>query len=643
MVVRYLNMIESNDLKIQNDSNEKLVKFHELFIIGSINKNKIIYVPLMGRLYFLSQKTFNDLKNGNETEELIRSNLLVPQKTEKNIKDGIFSLIEQTDYINILLTNDCNLRCKYCYANGGEKKEVIDFNFVKCAIDHFIDPKKSMNIIFQGGGEPTLQVNLIKKILKYAKTKSGKINPMVQTNGTLSENALKWFLKNNFEISLSSDGPPEIQNKQRPKKNGKKTSKSVEKTMKLLIKNKCNPNVRVTITKSSVKRQLQILEYLKDFGMKKIIFQPVTLAGRALKEKSIYNQPPALDTFIENLLKTVEISEEYGIKIKSRYFPFYFRSASFCGNPNICLSTDGFLTACNEVVSGKKGPEIFVYGRYNINSNCINIEKSKMDYFKRRNLDNLPSCKNCFARWGCAGGCYIVTFRETGDIFKPNSNMCKKIRKYMKKYLFYKVKKHFIRIKPYISEENGKLYYSMFFNEFKLNYTKNNRKLKENPILNIDVGHCDFKKIINNIVKYKKLERNKPIIFLLSFSFESENLNLSDGRKITKLFNNLNGKKIWFKVISPLPSCIFGNEYNELVKSYNLPVSCKECLKMFVVKKDKSLIFCTGLKACKKINEYADRNEIFEEFKKNNNTQFLKKCTHCINKIRGNCKGICYR
>jgi uncharacterized protein len=643
MGVRYLNPIEQMDITVPNGTTRKLVKFPELFTIGSINKNKIIYAPLLNRLYFLSQKSFKDLTNGNMTEDLVENKLFAPVGVEEDIKPRYVPLLGERSVLNILLTNSCNLRCKYCFAKGGEKEDVIDFDFVKSGIDYLITPKTKTIALFFSGGEPTLALGLIKKSLKYAKVKIGDVTPAIQTNGMVNENTLVWLLKNKIEIKLSCDGPPEIQNSQRPAVNKEKTNKPVEKTIKFLIKNNYYPSVRATITQFSVKRQLEILEYFKDLGIKNISFYPVTLVGRALKKESAYSQSPTLDSFLENLLKTVEIAEEYGINLFSGYLAYSLRYASSCGNPAMYLTPDGFVTTCYEVVSGKEGPDLFVYGKYHKKSNRIIFEKNKMDYFERRTLENLPMCKSCFVRWGCAGDCFIRAFKETGNVFKPNKNRCKKVRKYTREYLIYKVKKHFVQIKPYISSKDSKLYYSMFFNELKLDETKNNQKLKENPILDIDIERADFKKLARDIINYKKSKKYEPVIFLLSFSLGPEYLKSESGKKIISFLNELNAEKIWFRIVKPLPKCVFGKKYTELVKKFRFSESCRECLKLFEVKKGKSLIFCSGKKGRKKIDRYEDRDEIFEEFRSKCSPMIIDKCASCVYKIRKQCNGLCFK
>ena len=74
--------------------------------------------------------------------------------------------------ISFFLTTKCNLRCIYCYTykNQDMKKEhqTLDFNFAKRGVDDFFRDNTSRHIRFYGIGEPTLELELIKKIRDYA-------------------------------------------------------------------------------------------------------------------------------------------------------------------------------------------------------------------------------------------------------------------------------------------------------------------------------------------------------------------------------------------------------------------------------------------------------------------------------------------
>ena len=66
----------------------------------------------------------------------------------------------------IHVAHDCNLRCKYCFVQGGKLAKKMSEELACAAIDRSLDimlkkHKKSLIINFFGG-EPTLEINMIK-------------------------------------------------------------------------------------------------------------------------------------------------------------------------------------------------------------------------------------------------------------------------------------------------------------------------------------------------------------------------------------------------------------------------------------------------------------------------------------------------
>lgn len=110
-------------------------------------------------------------------------------------------------YIVLWTTNDCNLRCKYCYANGGDKKEYMTFETAKKAIEL---PKESFKLQF-AGGEPLLNFQLIKEIYSYLKKQKPNVKMQIQTNGTLIDDKIAKGIKEmNIAIGVSLDGYFEV-------------------------------------------------------------------------------------------------------------------------------------------------------------------------------------------------------------------------------------------------------------------------------------------------------------------------------------------------------------------------------------------------------------------------------------------------
>ena len=62
------------------------------------------------------------------------------------------------------LTNDCNLRCSYCYASGGERADCLSVSDAVLAIEKFYNRFKCQIQVLFHGGEPLLCFDSIQKI-----------------------------------------------------------------------------------------------------------------------------------------------------------------------------------------------------------------------------------------------------------------------------------------------------------------------------------------------------------------------------------------------------------------------------------------------------------------------------------------------
>ncbi|MBL7101114.1 MAG: radical SAM protein [Nanoarchaeota archaeon] len=136
------------------------------------------------------------------------------------------------------VTENCNLACKYCYAENDQKikcimdDETLEKTINKCY--EFSGDHKNPHFIWHGG-EPLLGgLKFFKKIVKLQdKLKPHKITNVVQSNGTLiDDKTLDFFLQNKIHVGASLDGPEEIHNKTRVYSNGKGSFKNVIKGIK---------------------------------------------------------------------------------------------------------------------------------------------------------------------------------------------------------------------------------------------------------------------------------------------------------------------------------------------------------------------------------------------------------------------------
>lgn len=112
--------------------------------------------------------------------------------------------------ISLSLTEDCSLRCSYCFC-GEKSKRTMDLEKAKRIIDWFVSPDvsgKAENLdLTLWGGEPMMAWPNAIAIAEYCKTKEKKIRINMTTNGMhLNEKTIDEMKKYNISALVSLDG-----------------------------------------------------------------------------------------------------------------------------------------------------------------------------------------------------------------------------------------------------------------------------------------------------------------------------------------------------------------------------------------------------------------------------------------------------
>ena len=376
-------------------------------------------------VYSQNQKKVSWVRNWNDTafQKLREANFFSPLAKAITTPDNRRFL-----NLMLLLGRGCPLKCCYCYANAGITRELMSKEIADRAISLYLakNPTDARVTLF-GGGEPTLNIATIKYIIeKYGK----QIQWVLTTSGVVSPYFLEWLIEKGVAITFSVDGPPEIQNFLRPLRDGRPSSAFVERSMRIwLEKSGKSLSVRTTLTDDSIDQIDNILDYFYNFGAKTIHFECLYNLGRAteLVGNGILKQVP-VEKWVKTTIKVLKWAREKKrhIKISELGHLLHPSSASYCApicGKTIIVNHEGDLTTCSEVVDKKhKEWDIFCIG------DCqseFRIDKQKLDFLASRIPDNMMSCRNCFARYFCRGGCPHKAWAATNDVFVPDPSHCK--------------------------------------------------------------------------------------------------------------------------------------------------------------------------------------------------------------------------
>lgn len=340
----------------------------------------------------------------------------------------------------IHIAHDCNLRCKYCFADEGAyqgKKGLMSLETGKKAIDFVIEKsgaRKNIEIDFFGG-EPLINFETVKGIVEYAKIKEKEFNKnfrfTITTNGLLlDDEKIKYINENMANIVLSIDGRREINDKMRVRADGSGCyDKILPEFQKIAeTRNQDNYYVRGTFTRENLDFSKDVL-HLADLGFKQTSVEPVVAPDEmpySLKEEDL----PILYNEYEKLAKEYVKRKKEGNGFNFFHFmidlnqgPCVIKRLSGCGSgcEYLAVTPEGDIYPCHQFVGNTDFKMGNVYtGEYN---------EKIMHTFEQSNVYTKEACKNCWAKFYCSGGCPANAWNFNKDLNKPYELGCRLQRK----------------------------------------------------------------------------------------------------------------------------------------------------------------------------------------------------------------------
>ena len=321
------------------------------------------------------------------------------------------------------ITNQCNLRCKYCYIWKTPSK--ITNDIAKQAIKKILVDAKKHNFekveIKFSGGECLLELKKLLTLVnlgnKIAKKIGIYIRFVVLTNGTLLSKKTALILKKyNIDVCVSLDGLGKYNDTQRIFKDGSGTFESIEKGIKNLLLHQVSFNVIVTITLKNVKNLSELTQYLLKHKINFVF--------------NFYRENPCVqdDLRVANKILIFYLKKVY--KLIFHNPPYHNIMGNLdkinLNNPHLLscgigknymlIRHDGKITTCQMTIDQPIG---------SINDEDI-IETMRKGNFirpKRLTVEDKTPCKNCQWRYACCGGCPLLTYNQKG-CFTTNSPYC---------------------------------------------------------------------------------------------------------------------------------------------------------------------------------------------------------------------------
>ena len=338
------------------------------------------------------------------------------------------------------IAHDCNLACKYCFAEEGEyhgRRALMSFEVGKKALDFLVansGNRVNLEVDFFGG-EPLMNWDVVKQLVAYGrsleKPNNKKFRFTLTTNGVLlNDEVMEFVNKEMSNVVLSLDGRKEVNDRMRPFRTGKGSyDLIVPKFQKLAeSRNQTNYYIRGTFTRNNLDFSEDV-KHFADLGFKQMSIEPVV--GPEEDPYSIREQdlPQIMEEYDKLALEYIDRYKKrngfnfFHFMIDLTQGPCVYKRLSGCGSGTEYLAVTpwGDFYPCHQFV----GNEDFLMG--NVDEGITKPEIVKE--FGNCNVYSKEKCKNCFAKFYCSGGCAANSYNFHGTINDAYDIGCEMQRK----------------------------------------------------------------------------------------------------------------------------------------------------------------------------------------------------------------------
>lgn len=333
------------------------------------------------------------------------------------------------------MAHDCNLRCRYCFADTGEfhgERMLMPLDVACKALDYLIAHSGSRHNleIDLFGGEPLMNWEVLKQTVEYGRklerAHNKKINFTITTNGVALDDEKIAYINNEMHnVVISLDGRRAVHDALRPTANGKGSFDIIVPNAQKLIAARGDREyyVRGTFTN-------QNLDFCKDVkALIELGFDQISLEPVVLDENSPYAITPGE---VQRVLLEYDNLAEFLLQSRreGKWFNFFHFMMDMSGGPclkkrvsgcgagveYVAVSPEGDVYPCHQFV----GETDYCMGSVLDNT----LDETLRDRFASCNILTKEGCAACWAKYFCSGGCAANAYKYNGDIHIPYEITC---------------------------------------------------------------------------------------------------------------------------------------------------------------------------------------------------------------------------
>jgi len=339
----------------------------------------------------------------------------------------------------IHICHDCNFRCRYCFADEGayhSNREFMSFETAKKAVDFLIENSGKRKVLEMDffGGEPLMNLDVLKKTVYYAKEQGEKVGKKflftTTTNALLlNDETIEFFNQEMENVVLSLDGRKEVHDAIRKSINGKGTFDLIIDKIKKFISLRGDKSyyVRGTFTAKNLDFGKDVL-FIADNGVDSISMEPVVtdIPDLQIREEHLPRIKEEYENLCDAYLERLANKQGFNFfhfNIDLEGGPCLSKRVSACGagNEYFSVTPNGDLYPCHQF-AGK--------AEFRMGSVFEGIVRPDLrEKFKNSCVFTRKKCENCFAKFICSGGCSANNYNFNGDIDEPYQTTCEMMKK----------------------------------------------------------------------------------------------------------------------------------------------------------------------------------------------------------------------
>jgi len=342
------------------------------------------------------------------------------------------------------VTNQCNLACTYCYEYGedkivdtenGKQSKFMSEATARESVEFLLQESGSVAHMTFFGGETLLNFPVLQSTVAYARRRAAEAGKTIDfsltTNATLLRpDIIEFLAENEIGVTVSMDGPRDLQNRFRVFHNGAGSYDAVAPKIKeLLRRHRSRPiGARVTLTSDTLDVTRIYRHLTEEFGFWEVGFAPVTTSpGQqyAIGEHGFDRMLGQFRELAQEFVEHVAENRHHGFsnvkdtleeihKGVSKAFP------CGAGLGLLGVSTDGDVAVCHRFAGSDN---------HKLGTVRDGIDRSaQAEFLEDHHIADKTDCHTCWARPLCAGGCYHEAHVRYGTTRRPNLHYCEWIR-----------------------------------------------------------------------------------------------------------------------------------------------------------------------------------------------------------------------